>query len=305
MSNILDQLSQALAETVQATNASVVKVDGRRRLPATGIVWSADGVIVTSHHVVERDEDIHVTLADGTTVPAKLVGRDPEADVAVLRVENISLTPANWAEWEGLNVGNLVLALGKPSSDIQATLGVVSAIGEVGEGGGERRGRRRSGRAGDHFIRTDVVMYPGFSGGPLVDGAGLVRGMNTSIMNGVSLAIPTSTIRNAVEMLLAHGRMKRGYLGITTQPVALPDNFKAQLNQESGLLVIATEANSPASHAGLVLGDVLVKLGGESIATIDDLMSQLTNDRVGATLSAQILRAGQLHDVQLTVGERP
>lgn len=305
MSNILNQLSQELAETVQATSASVVKVDGRRRLPATGIVWSADGVIVSSHHVVERDEDIHVTLSDGTTVPAKLIGRDPEADLAVLRVENISLIPANWGEWDDLNVGNLVLALGKPGHDIQATLGVVSAIGEVGEGGGERRGRRRGARVGDRFIRTDVVMYPGFSGGPLVDGAGVVRGMNTSIMNGVSLAIPTSTIRNAVEMLLVHGHMKRGYLGITTQPVALPDTFKAQLTQESGLLVIATETSSPAANAGLVLGDVLVKLNGESISTIDDLMSLLTSDRVGTTLPAQILRAGQLQEVHLTVGERP
>lgn len=313
MANILEQLSTELAETVQSTDPSVVKVDGRRRLPATGIVWSADGVIVSAHHVVERDEDIHVTLADGTTLPATLVGRDPEIDIVVLRVEADNLTPAKWAEWDGLNIGNLVLALGKAGSDIQATLGVVSAIGEMGEGRGRGRGRRGrhhgggngGNRRGERFIRTDVVMYPGFSGGPLVDGTGAVRGMNTSIINGMSIAIPTSTINKSVQMLLEHGHIKRGYLGITTQPVALPDNIKQELEQETGLLVMATEATSPAAQSGLVLGDVLIKFNDEAVSTVDDLMSLLTTDLVGATVPAQILRAGSLHNVQLTVGERP
>ncbi|PJF40972.1 MAG: signal protein PDZ [Phototrophicales bacterium] len=302
MSHVLEQFSQALADIVQLTDTSVVRIDARRRLPATGIIWSAEGVIVTAHHVVERDDNIHVTLADGNTIPAQLVGRAPEVDLAILRVETQELTAANWGDLDELRVGHLVLALGKAGQNIQATLGIVSAIGEVRENAMRRPMHRR--RVGERFIRTDVVMYPGFSGGPLVDAIGVVRGMNTSVMGGVSIAIPTATIRETVEMLLSHGRIKRGYLGITTQPIALPEEFRVQLNQESGLLIIATEPNSPAANAGLVLGDVLVRLDGESISIIDDLMSMLTNEYVGKTVAAQILRAGKLEDIQLTIGER-
>lgn len=319
MSTILEEMSNALATTVEQADRSIVRVDGRRRLPATGIVWSTDGVIVSAHHVIERDEDITVTLADGTEVPAMLVGRDPGTDVAVLRIEtNTALTAAEFADLDDLNVGNLVLALGKAGENVQATLGVVSAIGEGqrisrgdsnGEHGGRGRGRRRRGgsRRGivlDTYIQTDVVMYPGFSGGPLVDATGKVRGMNTSIVQGTSVAIPTPLIQSVVEQLLAHGRMKRGYLGITTQPVALPDNIKQELEQETGLLVIGTEPDGPAA-SGLVLGDAIVAVNGEPVATIDELMTQLSGDRIGQTLPFQILRSGELHEVQVTVGERP
>jgi S1-C subfamily serine protease len=319
MSTILQDLSNALATTVENTDPSIVRVDGRRRLPATGIVWSTDGVIVSAHHVIERDEDITVTLADGAEVSATLVGRDPGTDIAVLRIDsNTAVTAADFADLDDLNVGNLVLALGKAGENVQATLGVVSAIGHGesmrgranSEQGGRGRGRRgrggsRRGMTLESYIQTDVVMYPGFSGGPLVDATGKVRGMNTSIVQGTSIAIPTPMIRTVVAQLLAHGRMKRGYLGITTQPVALPDNIKHELEQETGLLVIGTEPESPAAAAGLVLGDAIVAVDEVTVATIDDLMTQLSGDRIGQAVPFQILRGGELHDVQVTIGERP
>jgi S1-C subfamily serine protease len=301
MSELLENLSNGLAETVEAVNPAVVRVEARRRMPATGVVWSADGVIVTAHHIVERDENIQIGLADGSIVEASLVGRDPNTDLAVLRASTKELTAPSWSDLDGLRVGHLVLALGRAGSHIHATLGVVSAIGETGE----RRSHRRHGGELDRYIQTDVVMYPGFSGGPLVDAAGQVRGLNTSIMRGTSLAIPTSVITRVTEVLLTHGRIQRGYLGITSQPVALPVALKSQLQQETGLLVIAVEPDSPAEKGGLVLGDTLVALGGYTVSNLDDLMSLLVGERVGSSVPVKVLRGGELREVKVVIGERP
>src|SRR5437762_1377922 len=159
MPEVLQNLSNALADTVASAGTGVVRVEARKRIPATGIVWSADGVIVTAHHVVERDENITVGLPDGKSVSAKLVGRDPSTDLAVLRTEGGGLTTVAQANYDSLRVGHLVLALGRPGDQVLATLGIVSALGEGSRGGGQI----------DRFLQTDVTMYPGFSGGPLVD----------------------------------------------------------------------------------------------------------------------------------------
>lgn len=299
MSQAFESLSNSMVATIEQVNAGVVQVDARRRLPATGIVWSAEGVIVTSHHVVERDENIQIGLADGSSVVATLLGRDPSTDVAVLKVDS-NLSAPTWAELEAVRVGHLVLALGRPHKDIQATLGVVSAVSTVDK---SRRRRRPAGNL-DRYIQTDVVMYPGFSGGPLVGASGQIFGMNTSIMRGASVAIPTPTVRYVVETLLKHGKMRRGYLGITAQPVALPANLKAELEQETGLLVVAVEPNSPADHSGLLLGDTLVALDDVAVTTMDDLLSLLVGERVGATVPVQLLRGGILQTIEVTIGER-
>ena len=172
MSSVLAELSNGLAAAVETAGKSIVRVDARERMPATGIAWTADGLIVTADHVVESDEDIVVGLPDGQEVAASLVGRDPTTDLAVLRASGASLTPPTWVEDSDLKVGQLVLALGRPGRTVQATLGVVSALGDPW--------RTAAGGAVDRYLQTDVVMYAGFSGGPLVtvDGhvAGRVRG---------------------------------------------------------------------------------------------------------------------------------
>lgn len=299
MSQAFESLSNSMVATIEQVSAGVVQVDARRRLPATGIVWSAEGVIVTSHHVVERDENIQIGLADGSSVVATLLGRDPSTDVAVLKVEG-TLSAPTWAELEAVRVGHLVLALGRPHKDIQSTLGVVSAVSTVDK---SRRRRRPAGNL-DRYIQTDVVMYPGFSGGPLVGASGQIFGMNTSIMRGASVAIPTPTVRYVVETLLKHGKMRRGYLGITAQPVALPASLKAELEQETGLLVVAVEPDSPADHSGLLLGDTLIALDDVAVTTMDDLLSLLVGERVGATVPVQLLRGGLLQTIEVTIGER-
>jgi len=298
MAEELKAFSDALAATVEAAGPSIVRVEARRRLPASGIVWSADGVIVTAHHVVEQDENITVGLPGGEAVSAELVGRDPTTDLAVLRAQASGFTAANWAEPDDLRVGHLVLALGRPGKTVQATLGIISALSEASW-------RTPAGGELDRYLQTDVVMYPGFSGGPLVSADGQVVGLNTSaLLRGVSLAVPAPSIRRIAEMLLTHGRVRRGYLGVGAQPARLPAGLQEQLGQETGLLLVSVEPDSPADKAGLLLGDTIVALDGESVHSLDDLLGRLSGDRVGQSVPVRIVRGGQVQDVPVVIGER-
>jgi S1-C subfamily serine protease len=299
MTQVLPNLSEALAATVEAGGAGVVRVEARRRLPASGIVWSPDGVIVTAHHVVERDENINVGLPDNQTLPATLVGRDPTTDLAVLRAQATDLTtPPAWTEPDDLRVGHLVLALGRPGRTVQATLGIVSALGESW--------RTPAGGRLDRYLQTDVVMYPGFSGAPLVDAAGGVLGLNTSaLLRGISLAVPIPTLRRVVETLLAHGRVRRGYLGVGAQSVRLPAALGERLGQETGVLLVSVEPGSPAEQGGLLLGDAIIALDGQPVRHMDDLLALLSSDRIGAAAPVRVLRGGQVHDLTVTIGEHP
>lgn len=298
MAQTLKAFSDALAAIVEAVGPAVVRVEARRRLPGSGIIWSADGVIVTAHHVVERDENIRVGLSDGSTVAAELVGRDPTTDLAVVRVEATGLPTPTWAGIDGLRVGHLVLALGRPGRTVQATLGIVSALSE-------KEWRTPMGGPVDRYLQTDVVMYPGFSGGPLVDVSGRVLGVNTSaLLRGVSLTLPTPTVGRVVETLLAHGRVRRGYLGVGAQPVRLPAALGRQLGQETGVLVVSVEPGSPAERAGLVLGDTIVTLDGQAVRHLDDLLALLSGDRIGRSVPVRIVRAGQVQELTVVIGER-
>lgn len=320
MADILKELSDAMATAVEAIRPSMVSVNARRRLPATGIVFAGNGVIVTANHVVERDEELTITAQDGTTYEARLVGRDPQNDLAVLQVE-ADLPAVTWGENESLKVGNLVLALGKPGEDVQATLGVVSGLVSAAAHsarhphGSDHQGHRRGKRGGrrrwmmqplvDGYIQTDVIMYPGFSGGPLVSGDGAVHGLNTSgFGRGASIAVPVATIRNTVNVLQQHGKMRQGYLGIGLQPVRLPEQVSGELEQDMGLLVVSIEENSPAAQAGVFVGDIVVALDGDSVEQVDELMSLLSRDRVGQSVPLQIVRGGQVQEFSVTIGER-
>lgn len=317
MADVLQNLSDALAAVVAKAAPGVVRVEGRRRLPATGIVWSSDGVIVTAHHAVERGEEIGIGLDGDVVVSAALVGRDPGTDLAVLRATS-GLTPPAWADADDLKVGQLALALGRPGASVQAALGVVSALGEAPpprpappmmrrggrHGGGRHEGVSLRSSAG-YFVQTDVVMYPGFSGGPLVDASGYVRGLNTSaLLRGASLTVPASVVRRVVEALLTHGKVKRSYLGVGAQPVRLPSAIAAQLEQEIGLMLLSIESDSPAERGGLLQGDILVTLDDYPLQSVDDLLLLLGSDRVGAQAALGVVRGGQLTAVTVQLGER-
>ncbi|MBK8906011.1 MAG: trypsin-like peptidase domain-containing protein [Anaerolineaceae bacterium] len=297
MSNVLTELSAALAAAVSQADSGIVHIEGRRRFGATGIVWGSDGLILTANHVVTRDDSLKVGLPDGSSVDASLIGRDPSTDLAVLKVAASGLAPLTEGNKQELGVGNLVLALGRPGRTVQATLGIVSALGEGW--------RTRLGGDIDRYLQTDVVMYPGFSGGPLVDAAGQLIGLNTSALGrGVSLAVPVATLARVADALQTHGRVQRGYLGVSTQRVHLPDDLKAELNQKRGLLVVSVEKDSPAAKAGLTLGDTLVTFADSPVQSHDDLLAQLAGDVVGTAVSAKFVRGGQVHNTEITVAAR-
>jgi S1-C subfamily serine protease len=297
MAEVLSKLSDDLASTVARAGESILRVEARGRLGATGIVWSADGVIVTAHHVVEHEDNISVGLPKGESVPAALVGRDPTTDLAVLRAETTGLATPTWTEADNVKVGNLVLALGRPGKTVQATLGIVSAYGDSW--------RSPAGGRLDRYLQTDVVMYPGFSGGPLVDAAGNIVGLNTSaLLRGISITVPAPTIGRVVETLLEHGKIRRGYLGVGAQPVRLPASLAQQLGQEAGLLLASVESNSPAESHGLLLGDTLVAIDGQPVRSLDELLTALSGDKVGTTVPVRFVRGGQGQELSITIGER-
>ncbi len=298
MSDFLRNLSDAMAGIVESAGRSVVRVEGRRRLAASGVVWSAEGVILTAHHVVHADDEIGIGLPDGNSAGARLVGRDPSTDLAVLRTDAPGLVAVERTAGQELHAGHLVLALGRPGRTAQATLGIVSALG------GEWR--TPAGGLVDRYLQTDVVMYPGFSGGPLVDVGGRLVGMNTSaLLRGVSLSVPVPTLERVVESLLTHGRVRRGYLGVGAQPVRLPQAIAQQLGQETGLLLASVNAGGPADTAGLLLGDTLVALDGQPLRHMDDLVASLGGERIGQEARIRLLRGGQIQEIGVVIGARP
>jgi S1-C subfamily serine protease len=296
MSNVLLDLSNAMAAAAEKAGKSTVLVNARRRIPASGIAFAAD-LILTADHVVQRDEDITVNLADGSEIVAKVAGRDPGSDLAVLRLEKAGATPAEKAP--EAKIGQIVLALGRPSADgIEASLGTISAIsGPV----------RTSRGLLDRYYRTDTTPYPGFSGGPLVDAEGRVVGLNSSgFGRGTFITIPAEIAWKVADELAKHGSIKRGFLGIRSQPVEITAVAQKALKREqtTGLLIVGIEDQSPAEKSGLLVGDTLVGIGGRPVSDPDELFINLSGDAVGKPTPVEVLRGGEPKTISVTVGER-
>jgi S1-C subfamily serine protease len=285
----LSELSSGLTASVAKAGASTVLVDARKRFPASGIAIAPD-LVLTAEHVVTRDTDIGVRTAEGRSLAATVAGRDPGSDLAVLRAAEKALSPAVRSTSQA-KVGQLVLALGRPGEDgIQASLGIVTAIG----------GPARTGRGGllDKYLQTETTPYPGFSGGPLVDGDGGVLGLNTSgLTRGSALTIPVDVAWPIAEALATHGSVKRGYLGVRTQPVDLP-------NGGTAVLILWVEETGPAATAGLLVGDIITAIAGRQVRDPDDIFSSLTSATVGKPVEVSILRGGKPETARVQVGER-
>ncbi|GAC1327321.1 MAG: trypsin-like peptidase domain-containing protein [Chloroflexota bacterium] len=293
-------LSNNLADAVERAGLSVVAVNGRQQLASSGVHWRP-GVIVTADHTIDREEGITVTLPNGQTVPVTLAGRDAGTDLAILKVEGGDVPTAEIADSETLRIGHIVVAVARPGeTGLSASLGTISAL--------SGSWRTWAGGQVDQLIRPDLTLYPGFSGGPLVDAAGRVVGINTSgLSRRLTLALPTSTVNRVAEQLLTRGRIARGYLGIGMQPVRLPDSLRSSLSleQQDALIVVSVETGGPAEKAGVLIGDILIALDGKPVADTHDVQSLLDPDRVGKPLAATVARGGTRTDVTLTVGERP
>ena len=293
----LGALSDGMADAVEIVAASVVRVNGRRRRSGSGVVF-AQNKVLTASHVLEREEDLSVETADGRTLPAQFAGRDHSTDLAVLNVEGLDVEPASPAEGDA-RVGQISLAVGSHSrgEGPRATLGVVSAVG------GPVRTRR--GPRLERYIQTDATPYPGFSGGPLIDARAKVLGILVSGWGrGAAFAIPADIAWRTAGTLSERGSVKRGYLGILSQPVRLPDGEQLGLTQRGGLLVVGVEDGSPASRGGLIIGDILATLDGQPVEDTDDLLVLLAGDRVGRPVAVKLVRGGELTEVEITVGER-
>lgn len=297
MTNPLTDFSNGLASAVETGGASTILVDARKRYPASGIAYSED-LILTAEHVVTREENIRVLLPDGRTLEATIAGRDPGSDLALLRLGEKTLRPAKTSDQ--VKVGQLVLALGRPNREgMQASWGIVTSI----------QGPTRTFRGGllDEYIRTETTPYPGFSGGPLVNTEGEVLGLNTSgLTHGSSLTIPVKVAWRIADALARHGTVKRGYLGVRTQPVEIPETARKALGREQahGLLVLWLEESGPAETGGLLVGDILVAIGDQPVGDPDDLFSALGSDSVGKPITMEILRGGRPETIRVTVGER-
>ncbi|MBD2436806.1 S1C family serine protease [Nostoc sp. FACHB-110] len=299
MSSLL-ALSNSLADIVQQAGSAVVAINAGRRISPSGIHWRK-GIIVTSDESLGRYEEITITLSDGQTQPISFLGHDPSTDIAVFQLQNNEIPAAQIGDATNLKVGHLVLGLARGSEgDIRAAMGAVSVVSGAW--------RSMSGGNIDQFIRPDITLYPGFAGGPLVDAAGYVVGMNTSGRRGTALTIPAATVERVVNQLVTKGHISRGYLGVGMQPVLLPSNLKAALNLSTatGVIVVNVEPNGPADNAGLLLGDVLVSFDGVAVSDTGDVLALLNNsDRIGKTVKIQIVRGGTLAQLDVVVGERP
>jgi S1-C subfamily serine protease len=296
---VLESLSNDLAGAVERAGQSVVAIHARRRIPASGIHWRP-GVIVAAHHTIQRDEDITISLADGSSVAATITGRDPTTDLAVLKVDEAKVPVASFADDSGVRVGALVLALGRPGHAVTASLGVISTVG----------GEWRTWHGGtiDRFVRLDISIYDGFSGGPLIDASGRVLGLNTSgLSRGAALAIPVSTVNRVVDQLVKSGRVARGYLGLGMQAVRLPAALVERLSlpNDIGLMVVSAEPGGPGDKAGILIGDVLIAVADKPVADPAEVLALLGGDQIGKTLATRIIRAGEPKTLSITIGERP
>jgi S1-C subfamily serine protease len=290
--DVFHALDQGLAAAVATAGPSVVHV-ARPRSGGTGIAWAADLVVTSSFHTPDRTR-VGIPTADGTgelaSHEAEVIGRDPGTDVAVLRVTGAALTPAKQRELDGLGVGNLALAIGRPGRSARASLRAIGVLGpEV---------RTPYGGKLDHYVESDRQIPRGFAGGPLIDADGAVIGMNTrTLLRGADIAVPVATLRRVVAELVAHGGVRRGYLGVGAYPATLPGHGRAAL-------VASLDDGGPAATAGLLVGDAIVALAGDAIEGPDDLREAI-GDRAGEVVTIDVLRAGGKLALSATIGTKP
>src|SRR5262245_43092119 len=298
---LLDSYSQAVVDVAEAVSPAVVKIDGRGS-SGSGLIFASDGFVVTNDHVVDRADRLEVTLADGRAGSGAVVGRDPDTDLAVVRIDASGVAAAKLGDSAALRVGQLVVAIGNPYGfRCTVTAGVVSALG--------RSLRARSGRLIDDVIQTDAALNAGSSGGPLVDSRGEVVGVNTAMIlpaHGLCFAIAINTAKWVVGKLIRDGRVRRSFLGIAGQNVSLHRRVVRfhRLEADSGIAVVSIEPGGPASRSGLRAGDVIVRFEGRPVRGMDDLHRMLTEEAVSSSRPITVVRGAEVLELAVTPGTR-
>ncbi len=293
--SVATSLSDSLADATASVGRSLVTIAGRR-WPASGVAYAAD-LVLTAAHAVNRLERLAVDV-DGVETPAELVGQDAALDLALLRVSGAKLEPARWRPSAGLRPGSLVLAVARPRGNVRVRLGLLAAVGPAF--------RTPWGARVDAALDVELSARPGLAGAAVADLEGQPLGLLVSgLGRSRRMLLPTETLARTAGELLAQGRVRRGYLGVGTQPVRLPSALRGVAGREHGLLVVAVESGSPADAAGLMFGDVLLQVGATGTADVEDLLGTLAEARIGEALVVQVLRAGAVEERSVTVGVRP
>lgn len=295
-----EQLSNNLAELLATRAASVVSVHCRRA-PTSGVVWSKEGLILVTAHALERDDDLAVTVEGGARLPARLLGRDAGTDLALIAIEGGSalptLGPAPFADEGNVQVGHLLLTISRPGRTARGNLSMLAALGEAW--------RSPTGGRIDRYVELGTGVFTGLSGSLVVTMNGSAIGIATAGLNrGTASLVPVATIRRVVDALRAQGRVKRGYLGVSSHPVRLGADQAQTLGQSSALLVLSVHPDSPAGKAGLLLGDAILSFDGQRLSHPQELLALLDEEKVGTDATIRILRAGVPIDVHCRIGTR-
>src|SRR5438067_3623284 len=292
-SAILESISDAIVDVTEKVSRSVVRVGAGRWRGGTGTVWSKDGHIVTSNHVIGDMREVEVGFSDGTKHTAKVVGRDPFSDIALLKIDSDNLTPVEPGNSDNLKVGQFVLAVSNPfGRQPSATSGIVTNPAYSVRGWW--------GSTMDKVVVTDARLNPGYSGGPLVDARGRLVGINAAYANNRGISVPVNTIKTVVDKLLQDGKIKRAYMGITAETIRLPDNL---VGQPAGLIIYGVDQDSAAKKAGVAIGDVIVKLDGKPVETLADLRGLLDDGAIGKQVRLSVLRGEKLTELTITPTE--
>jgi serine protease Do len=293
----LTDLSTQLSSAVERAAQFTVAIRARRRIPSSGIVWRP-GLIVAASHTVRRDGTVPISLPNGEAAEATIVGGDASTDLIVLRT-NADVAPTKLAEANERGVGSLVLAVGRPGRHVTASFGIVSA---TIDGWRTAQGRRLDG-----VLRLDLAVYDGFSGGPLVAASGRTIGMNNSaIAGGAAAALPAAVIDSVIDDLLARGHVRRPFIGVAVQPVALSASTvrRLGLSNAAALVVISVADDSPAERAGILVGDVLLALDGRALARPVDLLDGLASIGESGSANVELLRGGDKKTLSVTPVDR-
>jgi S1-C subfamily serine protease len=304
---LLDAYSDAVTKVVDLVGPAVVKLDvlkgGKPAGSGSGVILSPDGLVLTNSHVAQGTPRVSVSTPDGRTFDARLIGDDPDTDLALVHIEQpVHLSWARLGDSQALKRGQIAIAIGNPLGfEATVTTGVVSALG--------RSLRAKNGRLIDDVIQTDAALNPGNSGGALVSSRGEVIGINTAVImgaQGICFAVASNTASLVMGQLIRHGRVRRASIGVAAQPAAISRRVQVAtgIDQASGVMLSAIETGGPADAAGLLIGDVVVALDGVRVRGADDLIRLLNEERIGRVVSAEIIRNGRAREFEMTPRER-